>query len=218
MKIKIRRTTGWQHYSVDLPSTASVLDALEEIKRQDSSLLFRHSCHHGSCGSCGVIINGREKLACLTQLNEAGKTSTEISIEPLHNFPLIGDLLIDFSPFYERLDEIDHPPVQTAQLDHLVDQQFYQFDHCIECGLCISACPISGSDPQYLGAASLAATWRLVANGQFTKNHYLLIDDDHGVWQCHAAFECTEVCPSHIDPAKSIMSLRHIMLTHRLNV
>jgi succinate dehydrogenase / fumarate reductase iron-sulfur subunit len=51
---------------------ATVLDALETLRAggQTPVPAYRHSCHHGSCGTCGAIINGLEGLMCLTRLGE----------------------------------------------------------------------------------------------------------------------------------------------------
>ncbi|MFZ5807891.1 MAG: succinate dehydrogenase/fumarate reductase iron-sulfur subunit [Chloroflexota bacterium] len=213
MNIRIRRTDHWQLYSVNLPPSAYILDALEVIHRQDPTLLFRHSCHHGSCGSCGVRINGKERLACTTQLGDVTKEKNFIVIEPLRNFPLIGDLVVDFSPMFMALNQINLPPVREYSLSSTKDYQ--RFEDCIECGLCISACPISGSNTKYIGPVSLAATWNLIQFHQpYSDRLFMedLIDNEDGVWRCHAAFECSEVCPSGVDPAKGIMSLRQLLL------
>ncbi|RCK72508.1 MAG: Succinate dehydrogenase iron-sulfur protein [Anaerolineae bacterium] len=218
MDIKIRRTNHWQIYSVTLPPSAYILDALEEIHRQDPTLLFRHSCHHGSCGSCGIRINGKEGLACTTQLGDILQKQDVIVIEPLRNFPLIGDLVVDFSPMFAALNQINLPLVQQNNQSPIIDYQ--RFEDCIECGLCISACPISGSNSRYIGPVSLAAAWRLIKLDQPHLDRSFieeLIDKEDGVWRCHAAFECSEVCPSNVDPAKGIMSLRQFILMQNIN-
>jgi hypothetical protein len=63
LNVRIRRKQGWQDFHVTLPASAYVLDILEEIEKQDPSVLFRHACHHASCGSCGLRVDGRERLA-----------------------------------------------------------------------------------------------------------------------------------------------------------
>jgi len=212
--VRIRRTAGWQDYPLTLPQPAYVLDALEEAGRQDPSLLFRHACHHASCGSCGLRVDGREHLACITPLREVIRPKRPLRLEPLRNFPLLGDLLVDFGPFMARLDRIDLPLVRRAEAQPANGAAYQRFENCIECGLCLSACPIAGSDPLYLGPAALAAAWRVVEEPrQGDSNHALRsVAGEHGAWRCHAAFECTEVCPANVDPAHAIMSLRRLLL------
>jgi succinate dehydrogenase iron-sulfur subunit len=215
VKVRIRRRHGWQDYRVTLPASAYVLDALEEIEKQDPSLLFRHACHHASCGSCGLRVNGRERLACVTPLAEVARPGRTLRLEPLRNFPVIGDLLVDFGSFMAGLDSVNMPLIRQAQLHPADGQAYTRFENCIECGLCVSACPIAGSDPQYAGPAALAAAWRSLEEPRQTGSADViaLVDGDRGVWRCHAAFECTEVCPSNVNPAGAIMSLRRLLLS-----
>ena len=213
--VRIRRSQGWQDYPLILPATAYVLDALEEIGKNDPSLLFQHACHHASCGSCGMRINGRERLACLTPIAGLAQSHQPVRLEPLRNFPIIGDLLVDFRPFMARLDRIDMPLIRQAESHPADEPKYMRFENCIECGLCVSACPIAGSDPRYTGPAALAAAWRSIEEPRQPEIRALLrlVDAEHGAWRCHAAFECTDVCPSNVDPAGAIMSLRRWLMT-----
>jgi succinate dehydrogenase / fumarate reductase iron-sulfur subunit len=215
VRVRIRRRLGWQDFQVTLPRSAYVLDALEEIEKQDPSLLYRHACHHASCGSCGLRVNGRERLACVTLLADVARPGRPLCLEPLRNFPIIGDLLVDFGSFMAGLDRADLPLVRQAELQPAADQSYTRFESCIECGLCVSACPIAGSDPLYAGPATLAAAWRGLEQPRPSSRADLitLVDGEQGVWRCHAAFECTEVCPSNVDPAGAIMSLRRLLLS-----
>src|SRR5919201_641930 len=52
-----------------------VLDALIQIKSAvDSTLTFRRSCREGICGSCAMNINGVNRLACTTAMEDMGST------------------------------------------------------------------------------------------------------------------------------------------------
>ena len=71
---------------------SNLLQALIEIKTiNDNSLTFRCGCKSGVCGSCAVRVNGIEKLACKTIINENDL------IEPIKNSPIIKDLVVDVS-------------------------------------------------------------------------------------------------------------------------
>jgi succinate dehydrogenase / fumarate reductase, iron-sulfur subunit len=221
---------GWQEYPVQVSPDGYVLDALEAAGAQDSSLLYRHSCHHASCGSCGLRINGREALPCITSLKQFHLEGRALRLEPLRNFPIIGDLLVDFGPFMEKLDSVNLParrhaeslgeqegfePLEQVALDEMsrLPTTFNRLENCIECGLCVSACPIAGPDSRYAGPAVLAAVGRLVAEPRGrVSDPVSLVDHDHGLWRCHAAFECSEVCPAGVDPAGEIMRLRAELL------
>ncbi|HEU4744466.1 MAG TPA: 2Fe-2S iron-sulfur cluster-binding protein, partial [Anaerolineales bacterium] len=113
--LQIRRTSRgqdrksvssyWQKFRVSVPEDACVLDALEAAWRQDASLMFRHACHHASCGSCGMRIQGRERLACLTPVFEIAHRGI-IRLEPLRNFPILADLVVDTGPLAEKLERV----------------------------------------------------------------------------------------------------------------
>lgn len=234
VRLHILRNTHWEDFTVQVSSEAYVLDALEAASEQDKSLLFRHACHHASCGSCGLRINGRERLACITPVKDVINTLGMIRLEPLRNFPLIGDLLVDFKPFMQQLDRIDLPLRRSAELlskeiniDSFkrvfnkaaldipeISPGFNRLENCIECGLCVSACPIAGTDILYSGPACLAAVGRVLSEPRHRSVMDIieLVDNEHGLWRCHAAFECSEVCPAGVDPAREILALRsHIL-------
>jgi succinate dehydrogenase / fumarate reductase iron-sulfur subunit len=85
---------------------------------------------------------------------------------------------------------------------------------CIECGLCLSACPVAATAPNYLGPAVLAA----VQHGGVEGPEALLVlaDSQDGVWRCHNAFACTAVCPSFVEPAWRIMDARKLLVQRRV--
>jgi len=191
---------GWQDFQVQISERAYLLDALEEAWRQDPTLLFRHACHHASCGSCGLRVNGRERLACVTPALEAARRGV-VRLEPLRNFPVVADLVVDFSPLAQKLESVQACVVTGAAGAR-------QFSRCIECGLCVSACPISALNPRYLGPAALAA-----AAGRLDVPAVRAgVEDADGLWRCHGAYDCTDVCPVGVDPALGIGRLRQALI------
>jgi succinate dehydrogenase iron-sulfur subunit len=186
----------WQEIHVTLPEHAYVLDALEAASRQDTSLMFRHSCHHASCGSCGIRIQGREGLSCITPAFSVVRRGV-LRLEPLRNFSVVADLVVDMNPLAQKLERVKAhviTDIESAQ----------RFENCIECGLCISACPVAATSEDYLGPAVLAAARRNMDDPEVR----LQVEGQNGVWRCHGAFECTEVCPAGVEPASAIMNLR----------
>jgi succinate dehydrogenase / fumarate reductase iron-sulfur subunit len=207
LTLRILRTTRrqpihayWQDFKITVPDGAYVLDALEMAWRQDSSLLFRHSCHHASCGSCGMRIQGRERLSCITPAFDAARNHV-LRLEPLRNFPVIADLVVDTGTLSQKMERV-HARVTTEV------ESSHRFVNCIECGLCISACPIAATSREYLGPAVLAAAQPNMGLSDVRS----LVQGSNGVWRCHSAFECTEVCPTGVDPATAIMNLRKELL------
>ena len=208
--LQIRRTsrakeqesirTYWQEFHVRVPEDAYVLDALEAAWRQDASLMFRHACHHASCGSCGMRIQGRERLACITPAFGVARRGV-IRLEPLRNFSVVADLAVDTGPLAIKLERV-RARVTTE------DQAGQRLESCIECGLCISACPVAATNRDYLGPAVLAAASHNMGDADVRS----LVEGQNGVWRCHSAFECTEVCPAGVEPATAIMNLRKDLL------
>ena len=200
LTLLIKRTSGWQEFHVTVPEQAYVLDALEAAWRQDSSLMFRHSCHHASCGSCGMRIQGRERLSCITPAFDTARGGV-LRLEPLRNFEVVADLVVDMNPLAHKLEHVKAHVI-------IDDESAQRFVNCIECGLCISACPVSATSADYLGPAVLAASGRNMHDPEV----YSRVAGQNGIWRCHGAFECTEVCPAGVEPAAAIMNLRKEML------
>jgi succinate dehydrogenase / fumarate reductase iron-sulfur subunit len=213
----------FQDFDVAAEPGATVLDALLEIRRgQDRSLVVRHSCMHASCGTCGVRINGRESLACDTPL-AALPPDKPIKVEPLAGQRLVADIATDMVDFYARFEAARMPQIRAAgpadttaasmpagpsALDSVHAPA--RFENCIECGLCLSACPISRVNRDFIGPAALAAAARVVAepHGADLGPVLALAAEPDSVWGCHSAMECSAVCPSAVDPAMALLELR----------
>ena len=204
-------------FPVEVPDAGNVLDAIEQAWAADQTVMFRHACHHASCGSCGLLVNGVEKLPCVTPVKDYGAGAT-LKIDPMRNFPVITDLAVDASPIYQRMTLVGMPIIRQAEslrpdkrtiLPEGLET-FGRFENCLECGLCLSACPVMATDPHFLGPMGLAAAERLLnePRGVDKEAIYNLIDDEHGLWRCHSSFECTEACPYEVDPGAAIMRLK----------
>jgi succinate dehydrogenase / fumarate reductase, iron-sulfur subunit len=225
MIVRQRPGAGRRHtdeFDVAVGPDATLLDALRHIRsHHDRSLTLRYSCCHASCGTCGMRVNGREALACVTALASLGPGP--ILVQPLANARVEHDLVVDMRDLYDSLEPAGRPLIR--QDERLAGQEgsepglpFARFEDCLECGLCVSACPIAGSDSAYLGPAALAAAWRTVQEprGADPSDVLAWVDDEQGCWRCHASFECTEACPSGVDPAGATMALRRELTKRKL--
>ena len=215
----------YDEFRVPAGPRTTVLDALLAVRRGlNPGLILRHSCLHGSCGTCGMRVNGREVLACVTRLEGLGDP---VVVEPLAGLPVVGDLVVDMMEVYQRLEPAGRPLVRASERPRTersgpaaqgpVLEGLERFEDCLECGLCLSACPVAG-DPRYLGPAALTAAERVLEEPRGADPRKMLgwVDDAHGAWRCHAAFECSAVCPAGVDPAGAIMRLRRRLLRDRL--
>lgn len=208
-------------YVVPVEPRTTVLDALRSIRwHSDASLTVRHSCCHSSCGTCGVRVNGAEVLACVTAL--ADLPGGVVTVEPIANAPVLSDLVVDMTRLYDGLEHSGRPLVRAVELAPDTPPSSWpapvRLEDCVECGLCVSACPITGTDPAYLGPAVLCAASRVVAEprGQDVRSVLAWVDDHDGCWRCHLSFSCSEVCPTGADPAGGIMALRGTLTREHL--
>jgi succinate dehydrogenase / fumarate reductase iron-sulfur subunit len=214
----------YDNFKLEVDPDEYVLDGVERIWAfHDRTLVFRHACHHSTCGACGMRVNGVEKLTCITPIREVTQNGGTIRVEPMRNFKVVSDLVVDMDAFYARMEMVGQRQVlpvdeagvirSTEKRGRADDYEYLRLSDCIECGLCISACPIATTTPSYLGPAILAGAQQ---NG-LSRNPELLqlIDHEDGVWRCHSAYECTAVCPSNVDPAWRIMDLRRQVTRER---
>lgn len=202
------------------PDVYTVLDALKSIRAtHDPSLAFRTACGAKMCGSCAMLINNKIKLACATPLTSFKGT---ITLEPLPNLPLVTDLIVNLSPFWERLfrvrplleTEADEHQVITSEVQFLVEQ----FGKCICCAICFSVCPVMGRDEMHLGPAALLMNYRFLVDPR-DKNYYQRldhVDHYHGIWGCDTVFRCTDVCPREIPITQAIIFTRKALIKEKL--
>src|SRR5437879_1769634 len=92
-----------QAYEVEIEHERMLLDALVTLKAIDEPLWLRRSCREGVCGSDAMNINGKNGLACLTNLNELPQT---IVLRPLPGLPVVRDLIVDMTQFFNQYNSI----------------------------------------------------------------------------------------------------------------
>lgn len=216
----------FDEFEIGVEPDDTILDALLRIRSTlDPSLVVRHSCMRGSCGACGVRVDGREVLACDTPV-PPDAARRPLTIEPIGGQRPIADLAVDMVDFQLRMNEVDMPLVRRAEPEagaRAADRTgpgaaeppegiraYTRFEDCIECGLCLAACPVAAADRQYIGPAALAAAARVVAEprGRDVVPILALAREPDSVWRCSDAMECSAVCPTGVDPANALISLR----------
>lgn len=220
----------FREYLVNVKKGTTVVDALFEIKeKMDPTLTWRVSCRMGICGSCGMLINGFPMLACQTQILEL--ETERLVLQPLPNYPVIKDLVSDFSELYEKqrlvkpyivrkdLEELERPTREYVQTPEQMER-YLQFSYCIMCGLCNSACPVTPTDRKFTGPQALAQAYRYVADSrdEGAELRFAAVDNSHGCWRCHFAGTCSLVCPRGVDPALAIQLLRRETLRDKVGM
>ncbi|MDQ6772461.1 MAG: succinate dehydrogenase iron-sulfur subunit [Candidatus Dormibacteraeota bacterium] len=206
-----------QDYDIPFESDMVVLDGLNWIKTHlDGSVSYRWSCRMGICGSCGMNVNGVPKLGCSAFLRDY--LPGPVVVEPLPNFPVIRDLVIDMDSFLTKLGSVKpwivreptslfagEIPQTPAQID-----QYRQFGMCINCMLCYSACPVIAIEPEFVGPAAiaLARRYQLDSRDQGYAERQRTLTGSDAIWDCSFVGECSAVCPKGVDPAKAIQQTK----------
>jgi fumarate reductase iron-sulfur subunit len=215
-----------QEYEVPLRADWAILDGLNYIKdRIDGTLSFRWSCRMGICGSCGMMVNGDPTLTCGAFLIDYAPGP--VRVEPLLNFPVIRDLVVDIEEFMRKLPTVkpwlvreDEPPfadVEYLQTPAEMDA-YKQFSMCINCMLCYAACPVYALEPEFLGPAAIALAQRynLDSRDQGAHQRLNVLATDEGIWACTYVGECTTACPKGVDPAGAIQRYKLTAATRTL--
>ena len=214
----------YQEYKVPYRRDMVVLDALNYIKAEvDGSLTYRWSCRMGVCGSCGANVDGRPKLTCESFLHEfKGRT---ITVEPLPNFPVIKDLVVNIDDFMEKLVKIKpwlirekESPLDEGEYKQSAKEldRYSQFSSCINCMLCYAACPIYGLNEKFLGPAATALAYRYIddSRDQGKAVRFPIVNEMEGAWECTLVGECSVVCPKGVDPMLAIQRTKILGATN----
>lgn len=199
----------FQNFTVEGNETMTILDCLHKIKwEQDGTLSFRRSCAHGICGSDGVKVNGRNMLACSILMQKLNWKKT-ITIEPLPAAPIIKDLIVDMTDFYNKQETvkpylINSTPVagDTERLQSNEDaEMLFESAKCIMCGCCTTSCPSTWTNENYLGPAAMLKAYRFIfdTRDEAADERLDIIDTPDGIWRCHTIFNCIEACPKEIN-------------------
>jgi succinate dehydrogenase / fumarate reductase iron-sulfur subunit len=197
-----------------------VLGAIELLKEEDPTLALRRSCREGVCGSDGLNINGKNRLACITPVSELG---SKVVVRPLPGLPVIRDLVVDMTQFFKNFERVkpflqnDQPlpakerlqsPEDRAKLDGLYE--------CILCACCTTSCPSFWWNPdKFVGPAGLLQAYRFVADSRDTSTAERLaeLEDHFSVFRCRTIMNCVSVCPKKLNPTEAIGKLREKMLS-----
>ncbi|MBI4362640.1 MAG: succinate dehydrogenase iron-sulfur subunit [Euryarchaeota archaeon] len=222
----VEKTPHFQTYPVETRPGLTVLDALIHLlDTQDGSLAVRYSCRHAVCGSCAMDINGKNMLACQTQVARLGP---EVTLRPLTGLPVVRDLVCDMTNFFRKYNLITPYLVNKTKDEKDLTREWLQsprdrkkIDHeigCIMCGCCEGACPVLWTDENYLGPSAIAKAWRFIADtrDEGIQERIGILDSQYGVWRCHTAFGCVEACPKNIPLTESIEKARRRIIRYRL--
>jgi len=210
-------------YQLDVPegSDMMILDALILLKEEDATLSFRRSCREGVCGSDGLNMNGKNGLACITPLSEL-KAKT-IVLRPLPGLPVVRDLIIDMTQFYQQYEKIKPYLINDTQQPARENIQSIEerdkldgLYECILCACCSTSCPSFWWNPdKFIGPAGLLHAYRFLIDSRDTATEERLdgLQDAYSVFRCHGIMNCVDVCPKGLNPTKAIGHIKSMLLS-----
>jgi fumarate reductase iron-sulfur subunit len=160
-----------------------------------------------------MTVNGEPKLTCAAFLTDYAPGP--IRVEPLRNFPVVRDLVVEISDFMAKLSAVKpwiiretDKPLTDGEYRQTPEQleEYKQYSMCINCTLCYAACPVYGLDPGFVGPAAIALAQRynLDSRDEGSAQRLDALSGHDGIWGCTFVGECTKVCPKHVDPAGAV--------------
>ncbi|MBI5750859.1 MAG: succinate dehydrogenase iron-sulfur subunit [Hydrogenophilales bacterium] len=210
-----------QAYTLDIaPEGKMLLDAILALKDIDPTLSVRRSCREGVCGSDAMNINGQNGLACITPL--AG-LKQPIELRPLPGLPVIRDLIVDLTQFYQQYRSIQpylinhdpepeierlQSPAERAELDGAYE--------CMLCACCSTACPSFWWNPdKFVGPAGLLQAWRFIIDSRDQATNARLddLEDPYRLFRCHGIMNCVEACPKGLNPTAAIGHIKALLVS-----
>jgi succinate dehydrogenase / fumarate reductase iron-sulfur subunit len=202
------------------PNDKMLLDALMRIKSDfDDSVSYRRSCREGVCGSDAMNINGKNGLACITNMLDLKEP---IVLKPLPGLPVIRDLIVDMSQFFKQYESIkpylinDNPPPEKERLQSPEERE--ELDglyECILCACCSTSCPSFWWNPdKFVGPAGLLQAYRFIADSrdQATSERLDNLMDPYRLFRCHTIMNCVDVCPKGLNPTHAIGKIKELMV------
>jgi succinate dehydrogenase / fumarate reductase iron-sulfur subunit len=232
VKLNVKRTdpesgkSGYSQYTIDAPESTTLLDALINVREyEDGTLALRCSCRSAICGSCAMRVDGRARLACRAKVIALtrGDENHEITVEPMGNMPVIKDLVVDQSLFWEKVRKVDpylQPTGPEPEAEYRVpNESMIDLTHtmnCIMCGACVSDCTVLEVDKNFTAPAALAKAYRFAADPRdgHAQERLEKLSEYSGIWDCTRCNMCVEVCPKGVAPMNRILQLREMAIEH----
>ena len=197
-----------------------LLDALMRIKSDvDDSLALRRSCREGVCGSDAMNINGKNGLACITNLRDLKQP---IVLKPLPGLPVIRDLIVDMTQFFKQYHSVrpylvnDMPPPEKERLQTPEErEELNGLYECILCACCSTSCPSFWWNPdKFVGPAGLLQAYRFITDSrdQATGERLDDLEDPYRLFRCHTIMNCVDVCPKGLNPTRAIGKIKDMLV------
>lgn len=214
-------------YNLDETPGMTLFIALTYIREHiDPDLSFDFVCRAGICGSCGMVVNGKPRLACRTLTSSF--TQNTITLLPMPAFELIKDLSVNTGKWMDKMSKRVESWIHTNQevdiakmeekVDPKVAQETFELDRCIECGICVASCGTMLMRPDFVGPVGLNRVARFEVDPHDQRSHddfYELVGDDNGIFGCMSLMACEDHCPKNLPLQNKIAYLRRKLVSLR---
>ena len=183
-----------------------------------------------------MLINKEPRLACRTQISDvrsddmklkpfsavsdtpAGwNPDVEILVEPLPNMPILKDLVVNMTKFYDALESMKlwmAPEEGEAPRKQSPDERrkIERYVNCILCALCYGSCPVNAEKEEYVGPAALAKAWRFHEDSRTPKpaRYAKSATQPEGAPLCDLIMNCVKACPKGVAPGGAIRKLKNL--------
>jgi succinate dehydrogenase / fumarate reductase iron-sulfur subunit len=195
-------------YTVEVNPGEVVLDIIHRLQAtQSGDLAVRWNCKAGKCGSCSAEINGKPRLMCMTRMDEL-PPDRPVTLQPLHAFPMIKDLVTDVSWNFEVKKRIKRfkPRAPDAadgtwRMSQTDVDRVQEFRKCIECFLCQDVCHVlreHEKHEEFIGPRYYVYTAALEMHPLDTEDRLEDLKKTQGIGYCNITKCCTKVCPESI--------------------
>ncbi|HUI98670.1 MAG TPA: 2Fe-2S iron-sulfur cluster-binding protein [Usitatibacter sp.] len=191
--------------------TSRVLDALLHVREHlDPTLGFRYSCRAGMCGSCAVIVNGREMLACQATIADLG--GDVVRVAPLRALPVLRDLVSDLAPFFASFKRVEgglrpkepgRSTPRTMPPGERDRAMIERHNGCLTCGACHSA---TGTIAGHAGPAEVNRAMMLALDERDARGKVRLgqVAADARALRSRASPDLDRICPAEIPLLEAI--------------
>jgi len=201
------REGHYEEYEVPYFDHMDVIDVLKYIQvNLDPTLAFRYSCEEGKCGLCGLLVNDKAVLACKRVVQPVEK----LRIEPLPNFPVLRDLVVDRDAYNDELADLQEAfadrDSSTGPVSREHETQYMEVANCVECGVCNALCPPSQAGVH--ATTGPAGFLQAVRSGLFAPTPVITSEGGSDLFNCLQCGQCLEICPRDVDVPKLVRAAR----------